>query len=207
MFALSQSKTHAPQNQWPSARYQHDTRPAVPEVRGTKRVDGSQASLLREILLLLIKIAAITLAFLLLITFMFGIVRYPDATMYPAIKNGDIVIFYRLDRDYIAQDVLVLQFQGETQVRRVVATAGDVVDIAPEGLLINGALQQEPGINSPTQRYEEGIDFPLTLQEGQVFVLSDSRADASAADSRIYGAVDIEDTLGKVVAILRRRNI
>ncbi len=138
---------------------------------------------------------------------MFGIVRYPDATMYPAIKNGDIVIFYRLDRDYIAQDVLVLQFQGETQVRRVVATAGDVVDIAPEGLLINGALQQEPGINSPTQRYEEGIDFPLTLQEGQVFVLSDSRADASAADSRIYGAVDIEDTLGKVVAILRRRNI
>jgi signal peptidase I len=160
---------------------------------------------LKDVLLLLAKIAVISLVFLLIFTFMFGVFRNPDAAMVPAVKDGDMVIFYRLDKEYVAQDTVVLELEGQKQVRRVVATAGDVVDITEEGLLINGALQQEPGINSPTQRYADGVEFPLTVKEGQVFVLGDGRANAT--DSRIYGAVDVEDTLGKVMTVLRRRNI
>jgi signal peptidase I len=160
---------------------------------------------LKDVLLLLAKIAVISLVFLLIFTFMFGIFRNPDAAMVPAVKDGDMVIFYRLDKEYVAQDTVVLEYEGQKQVRRVVATAGDVVDITEEGLLINGALQQEPGVSSPTQRYADGVEFPLTVKEGQVFVLGDGRANAT--DSRIYGAVDVEDTLGKVMTVLRRRNI
>lgn len=161
--------------------------------------------LIKEILHLLIKIAVVCLAFVLLFTFMFGICRYSDASMSPAIKDGDLVFFYRLDKSYVSQSVILLQFEGEIQVRRVVATAGDTVDITPDGLAINGALQQEPNIRSVTQRYETGVDFPLTVGEGQVFVLGDSRRDA--ADSRVYGVVQVKDTLGKVITIFRRRDI
>jgi signal peptidase I len=87
----------------------------------------------------------------------------------------------------------------------VVATAGDVVDINEDGLVINGALQQEPRIHEATERYEEGVIFPLTVPEGHVFVLAASRTDAT--DSRIYGPVEIEDTLGKVMTVIRQRNI
>ncbi|MDR1000120.1 MAG: signal peptidase I [Clostridiales bacterium] len=162
---------------------------------------------MKEILFLLAKIMLIGIMFLLIFTFMFGVFRNTDAAMIPAVKDGDMVIFYRLDKDYVAQDTLVLEFEGQKQARRVVATAGDVVDITDESLLINGALQQEPGVSSPTQRYVSGVEFPLTVMEGQVFVLCDSRANAAAADSRVYGAVDIKDTLGKVITILRWRNI
>jgi len=87
----------------------------------------------------------------------------------------------------------------------VVATAGDTVDITQDGLIINGSLQYEQDIYTQTNRYLEGIDFPLTLKNNEVFVLGDARNDIS--DSRIYGAVNIDDTKGSVITILRKRNL
>jgi len=43
------------------------------------------------------------------------------------------------------------------------------------------------------------------VPEGFVFVLADSRS--GATDSRIYGPVEIDDTLGKIMAVIRRRSI
>ncbi len=164
-----------------------------------------ELSLGDEILFLLVKIAAIIFAFLLVFLFLFGLCRNSDASMGPSVKDGDMVMFYRLDKNYIARDALVLEFEGHKQVRRVVATAGDTVDITEDGLLINGAYQQEQEIYSPTQRYESGPEFPMTVGEGEVFVLADSRINAT--DSRFYGVVKVKDTLGKVMMVLRWRNI
>ena len=155
---------------------------------------------------LLAKIGFIALAFVLLFTLVFGIVRYSDPSMAPAIKDGDIIVFFRLaNNDYFPQDVMVLEFHGEKQARRVVATAGDEVDVTESGLMINGATQQETRIYEKTERYENGVEFPLTVPEGQVFVLGDSRENAT--DSRVYGCVKTDDALGKVMTVIRRRGI
>jgi len=162
-------------------------------------------ALLKDILRLLMKIVVIIAVFALAFTFMYGLHRNADASMNPAISDGDLVLFYRLDKNYVAGDTLLLEYQGQKQVRRVIATAGDTVDITEDGLMINGALQQEPEIYQQTQRYADGVTLPLTIGEGQVFVLGDARE--NAADSRIYGAVEVTDTQGKTIAILRQRNI
>ncbi len=93
-----------------------------------------------------------------------------------------------------------MNYQGKEQVRRVIATAGDVVDITEDGLTINGAPQQEHQIYERHSGMIQGVDFPIKLQEGQIFVLGDSRENAS--DSRVYGAVDVKDTKGKVMTIV-----
>ena len=160
----------------------------------------------KDMLFLLLKVAVIIMAFALLFTFLFGLIRYQEPSMLPAIKDGDLVIFYRYKKaGYMQQDAIVLEYNGKKQVRRVVAVAGDVVDITESGFSVNGAIQQEPGIYQDTERYIEGVSFPLTVPEGHVFVLGDNRT--GATDSRIYGSVDIEDTLGKVIAVIRRRSI
>ena len=165
-----------------------------------------KSSVWKDTLFLLAKIAVILLVFVALSTFLFGLERYKEPSMAPAIKDGDLVIFYRYTKvGYLPQDTIMLEHEGQKQARRVVAIAGDVVDITEYGLVINGALQQEPEIFQKTERYAEGISFPMTVPEGQVFVLGDSRS--GATDSRIYGSVYIEDTLGKVMAIIRRRSI
>jgi len=160
----------------------------------------------KDLFFLLLKVAIIIITFILLFTFLYGIVRYQEPSMSPAIKDGDLVVFHRYTKaGYKPQDVVVFDEGGLRQARRVVATAGDTVDITEDGLVINGAIQQEPGIYQKTERYEAGVSFPLTVPEGQVFVLADSRI--NAADSRIYGPVKIEDTLGKVMMDIRRRSI
>lgn len=159
----------------------------------------------QEVLFLLLKVMTIAVMFLLVFTFLFGISRNTDASMDPSIKDGDLVIFDRLDQTYIKSDVLVLKFQGQVQARRVIAVAGDVVDITEDGLMINGSLQQERGITEKTFRYDTGVQFPMTIPEGEVFVLGDAREHST--DSRVYGSIKVKDTLGKVMTIIRRRGI
>lgn len=165
-----------------------------------------QYSVWKDLLYLLVKIGAISLAFLLLFTFMFGLIRYQEPSMAPAIKDGDLVIFYRNSGNgYLPHDAVVLERDGQKLVRRVVATAGDVVDISDDGLMVNGALQQEAEIYECTERYQEGVSFPLVVPEGHVFVLGDSRT--GATDSRVYGPVAVSETLGKVISVIRKRGI
>ncbi|MCL2200336.1 MAG: signal peptidase I [Oscillospiraceae bacterium] len=169
---------------------------------GTSRKENS---LLKELGALIIKIAVIAAVFTLVFTFLYGLHRSIEPGMAPMVKSGDLVVFYRLDKNYSIGDILLLDFRGERQVRRVVARAGDVVDIVGGGLSINGAVQQEPEIYYSTWAYANGVSFPLTVGEGQVFVLGDARENAT--DSRVYGSVNAEDTLGTVITIIRRRGL
>ncbi|MBU5584885.1 signal peptidase I, partial [Enterococcus sp. S181_ASV_20] len=68
-------------------------------------------------------------------------------SMSPAVKAGDVLLYYRLNKNYVASDVLALEYEGEVQTRRVVAIEGDTVDITEEGVIINGNLQVETQIS------------------------------------------------------------
>jgi signal peptidase I len=172
----------------------------------TKPQKSKGASVWKDLLSLLLKIASILIAFVLLFSFVFGITRFTDPSMDPAIKDGDLIIFYRhASRAYEPGDVIALMHDGQIQVRRVIATAGDTVDITKDGLVINGALQQEIGIYRETQRYQSNVSFPLTVPEGHVFVLGDNRT--SATDSRIFDCIKTEDTLGKAMTVIRHWGI
>lgn len=164
-----------------------------------------QTTLLGETLYLLRKVLVIGGLLVLCGTFLFGATRNTDLGMAPSVKSGDLVCYFRLDRQYAASDVVAIKIDGSFQTRRVVAVGGDTVDLTDQGLLVNGYLQQEADMVGETLPYTDGITFPVVLEENQIFLLGDNREYAS--DSRLYGAVDASDTLGKVVLILRRRNL
>lgn len=167
-----------------------------------QEVKKTQPSLMQDILALLIKIFLVLTLFSLVFTFVFGIFTSEDLTMKPALQDADIIIYYRLTNDYKESDLVVLEYEGRQQVRRVIAVAGDTVDITDEGLFINEHIVIDQN-NQETLLYSEGVEFPLTVPEGHVFVLGDNRMDA--LDSRMYGTVAIEDTLGKVSTLIRHR--
>ena len=162
-------------------------------------------SVWRDLAALGIKFIAIVITFAIIFTFVFAFHQNADPDMSPIVNTGDLILLYRMGRNYAIGDLLVLNFQGERQIRRVVARATDIVDIENGCLIVNGATQQEPNIYEETWRYESGIDFPLTVGAGQVFVLGDARKNAT--DSRVYGPVSIEDTLGTVITVVRHRNL
>lgn len=176
---------------------------AVPTAAKSQAAGPKPPSLLHDLLMLLVKIALIVVAALVLFTFVFGLYRVSDDYMQPSIKDGDLIMFYRLDRTFVASEVLVLEYNDRVTCGRVIAVAGDEVNIDSEGLLVNGSYQQEQGIIDETTQVADGVTFPLTVPENCVFLLGDHRT--SAVDSRIYGCVPEEDIWGKVMGQFRRR--
>lgn len=146
-----------------------------------------------------------------------GLTHMPSGDMYPRVDSGDLVLFYRLDKDVKAQDIIVINKETpdsdgkkQTFVLRVVAVAGDTVEIKDNALIINGNTVVESNIFYTTTAYandagEEYMEYPITLQEGQCFVLADYRN--GGEDSRYFGPVDKSEILGTVITILRRNNL
>ena len=175
------------------------------EISNKTKNTAQETSIVQDIVQLLLKIAFIVLVVFLIFTFLYGIVRINDVSMKPAIKDGDLVMYYRLDKRFISGDVAVFEYDGRITCGRVVAVAGDTVDITKNGLKINDAEQISQDIYFDTTQFKNGVDFPITVGEGQVFVLGDNRPQAS--DSRIYGCLDSKDVRGKVIAVIRSRGI
>lgn len=160
-------------------------------------------SIKEDLIFLLLKIAIFIILLAMMFLFVFGIYRCSDNMMDPAFKDGDLAIYYRLQNEYHSSDMVVLEKDGEMQIRRIIAKSGDSVEITEEGLKINGYLQQEAGIYTETLPYTEGISFPLIVGRDEYFVLGDNRTNAK--DSRIYGTVSKEEIKGTVITLLRHR--
>jgi signal peptidase I len=126
--------------------------------------------------------------------------------MYPRVRDGDLILSFRLERDYEIGDVVSFQINGRDRVARIVAQGGDVVDLSDDGeLMINGNVEEEDEIFYRTD--PEGIDitYPYTVDEDSYFLLCDFRT--GAEDSRSYGAISQSDLEGKVITVLRHRGI
>ena len=172
-----------------------------PAPAGKKKKDP----LLRDVAQLLLKIGVLAACLIVLFGFVYGLARVPDVSMKPAVKDGDLALYYRLDKRFSVGDVAVVTYEGKTLLGRVAAMEGDTVDITADGLIVNGAIQVNPDIYFPTTQFADGVDFPLTVGAGQVFLLGDNRP--AATDSRVYGCVDIGDVRGKVIAVIRTRGV
>lgn len=153
---------------------------------------------------LLLRIALLGIVAVLLFAQVFWLGQASGNCMLPAVKDGDLVIAYRLQQTYAKDDVIVYRYNGETAVGRIVALENDIVNITAEGALIVNGATQSGEIYFPTYPGEEQT-YPYIVSEDQVFVLGDYRTQSE--DSRIYGAIDEADVIGKVITILRRQEL
>lgn len=181
----------------PGARLQGQT-----DLEGRARRDRLA---LRDIRAFLIKLAVTLLAGWVLLGFVFGLAVMEGEDMYPRIRDGDLMVFFRLEEEYYIGDVVTFSRDGQRYTGRIVAQGGDTVEISDAGqLLVNGSVQDEE-IFYLTEAVEGGIDLPCEVPEGSVFLLCDFRTNGT--DSRSYGPVEIDALDGKVITILRRRGI
>lgn len=124
--------------------------------------------------------------------------------MFPAVKDGDLMIGYRLQGEYAKNDVVVYTHGGETYVGRILARATDVVTLDESGTLLVNGTAQSGEILYPTYP-KEGLQYPYRVPEGHVFILGDYRTQTE--DSRDFGPIPLENLQGKVITILRRRGL
>ena len=177
----------------------------------SKRIKRAERSV-KDYQFFLLRLAIFLLVLWLLFFVFVGVTHMPGGDMSPRLDAGDLVLFYRLDKDVHAQDVIVIEKEApngsgkQLFICRVVAVAGDTVEITDdEHLVINGNTVIESRVFETTPRYEGYTEYPLTLGEGECFVLADARI--GGIDSRYFGAVLQKEIEGTVIAVVRRNNL
>ena len=112
--------------------------------------------------------------------------------LYTEPKQGDIVVCSKDDFE-----------GGQCFIKRVIAVEGQEVyiDFATGKVEVDGEELDEPYLYSPTMR-DEGVDFPLVVGEGQVFVMGDNRMRSTDSRSPDIGLVDEREILGKAVFLI-----
>lgn len=149
------------------------------------------------------KVAFIIVGVYLLLTYVFGIYVVHDNNMFPTLKDGDLVITYKLG-DYIKDQVVAYEVDGHTYFGRLVAIEDDVVNITEEAYyFINEQIPYEMVYYETTQNESGGVEYPYTVQPGYFFVMNDMRT--NTADSRFFGALPSSIFKGYVVFTCRSR--
>ena len=98
-------------------------------------------------------------------------------------ERGDIVVFNPPNGS------------GEPYIKRVIAVEGETVEIRDGSVYVDGIELEEPYIDEGITECLSNDCDPITLGEGEVYVLGDNRRNSS--DSRSFGPVPIENLIGQ----------
>lgn len=144
----------------------------------------------------------------LVLLILFRVVVVSGTSMNMTLLDGDYLLllsnlFYRTPEQ---GDIVVVSKSsfddGAPIVKRVIATEGQTVNIDfDEGVVyVDGIPLEEDYTFTPTN-LSGGVSFPLTVEEGCIFVMGDNRN--GSRDSRFpeIGLVDRREVLGKVLLL------
>ncbi len=124
------------------------------------------------------------------------------SSMEPTFYQGQCLLVSGIACQQQRGDIVVFGIPGQTDekmIKRVIAVAGDTVDIDPLRceVTVNGEILKELYIMSPT---DDVYDFkgPVRIPEGKLFVLGDNRSDSIDSRCRCVGLIDERSVYGKV---------
>ena len=147
------------------------------------------------------------LVVVMIFTFVIRLIGVDGYSMLPTLQHGDrlLVLNSALCGEYEYGDIVIVRkdtFMRQPIVKRVIATEGQTVDIdfGTGSVWVDGQLLDEPYINELTFT-DEGLEFPVTLGEGEVFVMGDNRNASDDSRNPSLGPVDERYIIGKAVIL------
>ena len=156
-------------------------------------------TVLRSTICTLIVVAAVAV---LVATIWMPVLQIYGSSMTPTLSEGDIVVCFKTS-DIKRGDLVAFYLGNKLLVKRCVAMPGQTVDIdfTLGRVFVDGELLQEDYVNDLTY-LDEGTQFPLTLGEGELFLMGDNRNRSSDSRDERLGAVDERLIIGKAVLLV-----
>ena len=143
--------------------------------------------------LLVVAAAAVLVAVLLL-----PVLQINGVSMTETLQDGDIVVALN-SKKFATGDVIAFYYNNSILVKRVIAAAGDWVDIDEEGnVYVNGELLNEPYISEKALG-ECNIELPYQVPDGKCFVMGDHRATSIDSRNTAVGCISDSMVVGRIM--------
>ena len=150
---------------------------------------------LRSTIYALITVAAIAV---LVAVLLLPVLQIYGVSMTPTLYDGDIVISVK-GAELENQDIVAFYYNNKILVKRVIAQAGEWVDMDDAGnVRVNGKLLEEPYVEGKAKG-ECDITFPYQVPEGKLFVMGDHRDVSVDSRNSAVGCVSEEQIVGKLI--------
>ena len=130
------------------------------------------------------------------------VIKIVGHSMYPTLVENNFVVttkFNELERG----DIIMFRYEQHQMIKRIIGVPGDTISITEDGqIFVNETLLKEDYIRQHDDFNPGELYYPITIPEGEYFVLGDNRDDS--LDSRIIsvGNVPEKEIVGKVQFIL-----
>lgn len=135
----------------------------------------------------------IVVAVVLIRTFIITPVRVDGDSMKNTLKNGDILLLYKLS-SIDRFDIIVLDEEKDNEkiIKRVIGLPGETVAIKKGKIYINDKVIDDDYAYGETTDYNK-----VTLKDDEYFILGDNRL--ISKDSRYFGPIKDNEIKGKIV--------
>jgi len=143
--------------------------------------------------LLTVAAVAVLVAVLLL-----PVLQIYGTSMNPTLYEGDFVVSVK-GSDMKTSDLVAFYYNNKILVKRVIAQAGQWVDIAEDGTVYVDNVQIEEPYLMEKAFGECDIELPYQVPESRVFVMGDNRDVSVDSRSTSIGCVAQEQIVGKIV--------
>lgn len=133
-------------------------------------------------------IAACVLVMIILVCLLiFPIYRIEDSSMYPTLREGDIVVALPIETKQ--GDIVAIRYNRMILIRRIISTGGQRFDMNPVGRIYIDTVEYEEPYISEFSRGVMDIDLPYEIPEERLFVMGDNRENCLDSRSSLLGTV------------------
>ena len=156
---------------------------------------NSFGQVLKSTVFSLLVVAAVSV---LIAVLLLPVLQISGTSMTESLQDEDIVVALN-SKKYKTGDIIAFYYNNNILVKRVIAAAGDWVNIDTDGnVYVNDELLDEPYISEKALG-DCNIALPYQVPDGRCFVMGDHRATSIDSRNTAVGCVSNDMVIGKML--------